>query len=429
MIDPNVLRTQLEEVVANLAKRGVKVDIEKLRSLEEQRKEYQVKTQDLQSQRNTLSKEIGQTKAKKNEQEANLLLEQVEKVAVDLEVIKKSFDAVQDELTAYLATLPNMVHESVPVGKDEEANVEVRRWGTPKTFDFTPLDHVDLTAKSTKIDFESATKMSGSRFVVLKGEIAKLHRALAQFMLTVHTTEHGYEEMYVPYLVEEQALYGTGQLPNLYDDLFHIKGDRKLTLIPTSEVSLTNMVRDSILPAASLPLKFVSHSPCFRSEAGSYGKDTKGMIRQHQFDKVEIVQIAAPETSYQVLEEMTKHAETILQKLNLPYRVMALSSGDIGFAAAKTYDLEVWLPSQQKYREISSCSNTESFQARRLQARYRPQPNAKPELVHTLNGSGLAVGRTLIAVLENYQDKDGNVHIPEVLYPFMGATKVIKLGS
>ncbi len=426
MIDPNVLRNQLEEVVANLAKRGVKIDIEKLRSLEEQRKEYQVKTQTLQSKRNTLSKEIGQAKAKKNEQEANLLLEQVAGVGVDLEEIEKQFTNIHEELNAYLATLPNLVHDSVPVGKDESENVEVRRWGTPKTFDFTPLDHVDLTAKSTKIDFEASAKMSGSRFVVLKGEVAKLHRALAQFMLHLHTNEHGYEEMYVPYLVESQALFGVGQLPKFYDDLFHIKGDKELTLIPTAEVSLTNLVRDSIIPAEKLPLKFVSHTPCFRSEAGSYGKDTKGMIRQHQFDKVELVQIVSPETSYQALEELTKHAETILQKLNLPYRVVALCTGDIGFQSTKTYDLEVWLPSQQKYREISSCSNTESFQARRLQARFRAA-NGKPELVHTLNGSGLAVGRTLIAVLENYQDKDGNVHVPEALHPFMGATRVIKL--
>ncbi|MBS0288257.1 MAG: serine--tRNA ligase [Proteobacteria bacterium] len=426
MIDPNLIRNNLELVVANLAKRGVHVDIEKLRKLEDNRKELQVKTQELQSKRNTLSKEIGQAKAKKNEQEANLLLEQVEKVAVDLEVIERQFNEVHETLSAYLATLPNLIHDSVPEGKDETANKEIRRWGTPKSFDFTPLDHVDLTLKSAKIDFETSTKISGSRFVVLKGEVAKLHRALAQFMLHVHTTEHGYEEMYVPYLVEEKALYGTGQLPNMADDLFHLKGDKKLSLIPTAEVSLTNTVRESIIPPEKLPMKLVSHSPCFRSEAGSYGKDTKGMIRQHQFDKVEMVQIVSPETSYQALEEMVGHAEKILQKLNLPYRVVALCSGDIGFAAAKTYDLEVWLPSQQKYREISSCSNTESFQARRMQARFRGQ-SGKPELVHTLNGSGLAVGRTLIAVLENYQDKEGNVHVPEVLYPFMGDTRIIKL--
>ncbi|MGD9591058.1 MAG: serine--tRNA ligase, partial [Candidatus Berkiella sp.] len=426
MIDPNVVRNNLDQVVANLAKRGVRVDGDKLRSLEEQRKELQVKTQTLQSQRNMLSKEIGQAKAKKNEQEANLLLEKVETVRVDLDVIEKQFEAVQQELNAYLATLPNMVHDSVPEGKSEEDNVEVRRWGTPKTFDFTPLDHVDLTHKSSTIDFETATKISGARFVVLRGDVAKLHRALAQFMLHIHTQEHGYEEMYVPYLVEAHALYGTGQLPNLSEDLFHLKGEKALSLIPTSEVSLTNTVRDSIIPAQNLPIKMTSHSPCFRSEAGSYGKDTKGMIRQHQFDKVEMVQIVSPDKSYDALEEMTGHAEKILQKLELPYRVMALCSGDIGFAAAKTYDLEVWLPSQQKYREISSCSNTESFQARRMQARFRGA-NGKPELVHTLNGSGLAVGRALIAVLENYQNKEGNVTVPSALYPFMGETKEIKL--
>ncbi|MBS0289521.1 MAG: serine--tRNA ligase [Proteobacteria bacterium] len=427
MIDPNLLRNHLEQVVANLAKRGVSIDMIKLKHLEEKRKDYQVKTQQLQNQRNTLSKEIGQAKAKKNEQEAKLLLEQVEKVTVDLDVIEKSFDKIQEELNDYLCTLPNLIHESVPEGKDESANVEIRKWGTPKTFDFQPKDHVDLTNKTSKIDFEASAKMSGSRFVVLKNEVAKLHRALAQFMLNVHTTEHGYVEMYVPYLVESQALFGVGQLPKFYDDLFHLKGEKGLTLIPTAEVSLTNMVRDTILAASALPLKFVSHTPCFRSEAGSYGKDTKGMIRQHQFDKVELVHIVAPEQSYQALEELTHHAEVILQRLDLPYRVVALSSGDIGFAAAKTYDLEVWLPSQQKYREISSCSNTESFQARRLQARFRPQSGGKPELVHTLNGSGLAVGRTLIAVLENYQDKDGNVHVPEVLYPYMGETRLINL--
>lgn len=427
MIDPNALRNNLEQVVANLAKRGFKVDIERLRDLEEKRKEFQVKMQQLQNRRNTLSKEIGQAKAKKNEQEAKILLEEVEKVAVDLDVIEKEFAKIQEEQNGYLATVPNLLHESVPEGKDETANVEVRRWGTPKTFDFTPKDHVDLTQSSKRIDFEASAKMSGSRFVVLRGQIAKLHRALAQFMLMIHTQEHGYEEMYVPYLVEEQALYGVGQLPKFYDDLFHLKGEKALALIPTAEVSLTNLVRDSILGADELPMKFVSHTPCFRSEAGSYGKDTKGMIRQHQFDKVELVHIVSPENSYAALEELTRHAETILQRLELPYRVMALCSGDIGFAAAKTYDLEVWLPSQQKYREISSCSNTESFQARRLQARFRPTTNAKPELVHTLNGSGLAVGRTLIAVLENYQDKEGNIHVPQALYPFMGDTKIIKL--
>jgi len=425
MIDPNLLRTQLEVVVANLAKRGNTLDTAKFKAMEESRKALQMKTQQLQSQRNAISKAIGQAKAKK--EDASHLMQEVEGVATELATTEKEFEVVHKEQTEFMAYLPNLIHDSVPVGKDENANVQVRKWGEPKAFDFVPKDHVDLTEKSRGIDFDIATKMSGARFSVLRGEVAKLHRALAQFMLTVHTTEHGYQEMYVPYLVEREALYGVGQLPKFEQDLFHLKGDRSLCLIPTAEVSLTNLVRDTILSASDLPLKFVSHTPCFRSEAGSYGKDTRGMIRQHQFEKVELVQITTPETSYEALENLTKHAETILQRLELPYRVMALCSGDIGNAAAKTYDLEVWLPSQQKYREISSCSNTESYQARRLQARYRKTSDAKPELVHTLNGSGLAVGRTLVAVLENYQDEQGNVLVPKALYPYMGDTKVIQL--
>lgn len=425
MIDPNVIRTQLAEVVANLAKRGTVFDVAKFTSLEESRKALQMKTQALQSQRNSLSKAIGIAKGKKEDTTA--LMQQVEGVTAELATTEKAFEEVHKEQTEFLAYLPNLIHDSVPVGFDETANVEVRKWGEPKTLDFVPKDHVDLTAPTLGIDFDAASKMSGARFAVLRGEIAKLHRALAQFMLTVHTTEHGYQEMYVPYLVEREALYGVGQLPKFEQDLFHLKGERSLCLIPTAEVSLTNLVRDSILKAEDLPLKFVSHTPCFRSEAGSYGKDTRGMIRQHQFDKVELVQIVTPESSYEALEALTNHAETILQRLELPYRVMALCSGDIGGQAAKTYDLEVWLPSQQKYREISSCSNTETYQARRLQARYRPNAGAKPELVHTLNGSGLAVGRTLVAVLENYQDAEGNVHVPKALYPFMGETRIIQL--
>ncbi len=425
MIDPNLLRTQLETVVANLAKRGTVLDIDKFKKMEESRKSLQMKTQQLQSQRNAISKAIGQAKAKK--EDASQLMKEVEGVSAELTTTEKAFEEVHKEQMEFMAYLPNLIHDSVPVGKDETANAEIRRWGEPKTFDFVPKDHVDLTEKARAIDFDVASKMSGARFSVLRGDVAKLHRALAQFMLTVHTTEHGYQEMYVPYLVEREALYGVGQLPKFEQDLFHLKGDRSLCLIPTAEVSLTNLVRDSILSAADLPLKFVSHTPCFRSEAGSYGKDTRGMIRQHQFEKVELVQIVTPESSYEALENLTKHAETILQRLELPYRVMALCSGDIGNAAAKTYDLEVWLPSQQKYREISSCSNTESYQARRLQARYRKTADAKPELVHTLNGSGLAVGRTLVAVLENYQDEQGNVVVPKALYPFMGDTKVIQL--
>jgi seryl-tRNA synthetase len=393
--------------------------------MEESRKALQMKTQHLQSQRNALSKAIGHAKAKK--EDPSELMKEVEGVTQELSEIEKQFETVQKEQTDFLAYLPNLIHDSVPVGKDETFNQEIRKWGEPKALTFVPKDHVDLTQAMHAIDFDVAAKMSGARFAVLKGEVAKLHRALAQFMLTVHTEEHGYQEMYVPYLVEREALYGVGQLPKFEQDLFHIKGERSLSLIPTAEVSLTNLVRDSILSLDELPLKFVSHTPCFRSEAGSYGKDTRGMIRQHQFDKVELVQIVTPETSYEALELLTLHAETILQRLELPYRVMALCSGDIGSQAAKTYDLEVWLPSQQKYREISSCSNTESYQARRLQARYRPTANAKPELVHTLNGSGLAVGRTLVAVLENYQDENGNVAVPKALYPFMGDTRVIQL--
>lgn len=425
MIDPNLLRTKLEDVVANLAKRGTTFDVAKFTALEESRKSLQMKTQQLQSQRNALSKMIGQMKAKK--EDTTILMKEVESVTEQLTTTMQAFEAVYKEQMEFLAYLPNLIHDSVPVGNDENANIEVRKWREPKAFDFVPKDHVDLTAGQRAIDFDAASKMSGSRFAVLRGDVAKLHRALAQFMLTVHTTEHGYQEMYVPYLVEREALYGVGQLPKFEQDLFHIKGERGLCLIPTSEASLANLVRESILSAAELPLKFVSHSPCFRSEAGSYGKDTRGMIRQHQFDKVELVQIVTPESSYEALESLTAHAETILQRLELPYRVMALCSGDIGAAAAKTYDLEVWLPSQQKYREISSCSNTEAYQARRMQARYRPTANAKPELVHTLNGSGLAVGRTLVAVLENYQDEHGNVHVPKALYPFMGETRIIQL--
>jgi len=425
MIDPNLLRNHLEEVAKNLQKRGFAIDIAKMQQIEEARKSFQVKTQHLQNQRNTLSKAIGQAKAKG--EDVKSLLTEVDAATQNLAQCQVELDVLLQQQQEEWSYFPNLVHDSVPVGKDETANVEIRRVGTPKTFDFPVKDHVELTDASHAIDFEASAKLSGARFVVLRNQVARLHRALAQFMLAVHTQEHGYEEFYVPYLVEPQTLYGVGQLPKFAEDLFHIKGERALTLIPTAEVSLTNLVRETILPAEALPLKFVSHTPCFRSEAGSYGKDTRGMIRQHQFDKVELVQIVTPEESYNALEQLTQHAETILKRLELPYRVVALSSGDIGFAAAKTYDLEVWLPSQQQYREISSCSNTEAFQARRMQARFRPQANAKPELVHTLNGSGLAVGRTLIAVLENYQDKEGNVHVPPALYPYMDGIKVISL--
>jgi seryl-tRNA synthetase len=423
MNDPNVLRNKLDIVAENLKKRGITIDVEKMQALEQSRKAYQVKLQELQNQRNTLSKSIGQAKGKG--EDTTSLMAQVDQIAKELAATQAAFDETHEQQMSEWAYLPNMIHESVPFGKDENDNVEVRKWSEPKKLNFTPKDHIELTQASKLIDFEAATKMSGARFVVMRGDIAKLHRALAQFMLQVHTQEHGYQETYIPYLVEKHALYGVGHLPKMAQDMFHIEGEHNLSLISTSEVSLTNLVRDSILDEAELPIRLTSHSPCFRSEAGSYGKDTKGMFRQHQFDKVELVQIVHPEKSYEALEELTKHAETILQRLELPYRVMALCSADIGFASAKTYDLEVWLPSQNKYREISSCSNTEAFQARRMQARFRK--GGKPELVHTLNGSGLAVGRTLIAVLENYQDEQGNVHVPKELWPLMGGQQLVKL--
>lgn len=425
MIDPNLLRHQIDLVADILAKRGFTLDVGSLQALEERRKGLQTKLQEIQNKRNVLSKAIGQAKAKG--EDVSYIMEEAEKATQDLEQLQSECEIVIEEQQVAWSYIPNLLHDSVPVGKDENDNVEIRRWGDIPSFSFTPKDHVDLTEKSRAIDFQAAANISGSRFMVLNGAVAKLHRALAQFMLDTHTNEHGYQETYVPYLVEQKALFGVGQLPKFYEDLFHIKGERELCLIPTAEVSLTNLVRESILSADDLPLKFVSHTPCFRSEAGSYGKDTRGMIRQHQFDKVELVQVVHPEKSYEALEELTSHAEKILQRLELPYRVIALCSGDIGFGSTKTYDLEVWLPSQQKYREISSCSNTEAFQARRMQARFRPDAKAKPELVHTLNGSGLAVGRTLVAVLENYQNAEGNIQIPKVLKPYMGGVEIIKL--
>lgn len=424
MLDPNLIRNQRDVVAKNLEKRGMDFDLDALQTLENERKTLQVETQDLQNQRNALSKQIGQAKAKK--EDASALLKQGEALRGALQKNEEALQAVLDKQQAAWSHLPNILHESVPVGKDETDNVEIRKWGTPAEFNFEPKDHVTLTHHSSLMDFETATEMSGSRFVVLKGQIAALHRALAQWMLQVHTTEHGYQETYVPYLVEPHALYGVGQLPKFEDEMFQVK-NRPMFLISTGEVPLTNLVRNKILSADELPLKFTAQSPCFRSEAGSYGKDTRGMIRQHQFEKVELVQIVTPEQSYEALEALTQHAETILQRLELPYRVMALSSGDMGFQSSKTYDLEVWFPSQKTYREISSCSNTESFQARRMKARYRASPKDKPEYVHTINGSGLAVGRALVAILENYQDADGNVHIPTVLQPYMGSVKKIVL--
>lgn len=425
MIDPKVLRQDIERVKTNVKNRKMTFDFDQLMQIEEKRKSIQVSTQHLQNQRNELSRSIGQRKAKGEDTQA--LFAEVNQLKDSLEKAEVELNELLEKQTNLQLMLPNLLHDSVPVGKDENDHIEVRRWGTVPSFSFTPKDHVDLTEKSAQIDFNAATKMSGSRFVVMRGQIARLHRALIQFMLDIHTQEFGYQETYVPFLVEANALWGAGQLPKFAEDLFHIKGERTLSLIPTAEVPLTNLVRDTILEKNDLPLKFVCHSPCFRSEAGSYGKDTKGMIRQHQFEKVELVQVVEPEKSYEALEALTKNAETILQRLELPYRVMALCSGDVGFCAAKTYDIEVWLPSQNKYREISSCSNTENFQSRRLQARYRKEANAKPEYVHLLNGSGLAVGRTLIAVIENYQDEAGNVRIPKALQGYMGGVEKISL--
>ena len=425
MIDIQLLRTQLDTVTARLATRGVSFDAATFQTLENERKTLQTRTQDLQNKRNTLSKQIGMLKGKG--EDASAVLAEVAGLGDELKANEEVLAALMERFNAFIAVIPNLPHESVPEGRDEHGNVEVLRWGTPKTFDFPVKDHVDLGEALGGLDFETAVKVSGSRFSVMKGGIARLHRALAQFMLNTHTGEHGYTEVYVPYLVNPDSMFGTGQLPKFEEDLFRVprSDGTHLYLIPTAEVPVTNLVRDEILDTESLPLKFVSHTPCFRSEAGSYGRDTRGLIRQHQFDKVELVQIVHPEKSWEALEELTGQAEAILQKLDLPYRKMALCSGDMGFSAAKTYDLEVWLPAQNTYREISSCSNFEAFQARRMQTRFRNDKN-KTELVHTLNGSGLAVGRTLVAVLENYQNADGSITVPAVLRPYMGGVDVIK---
>jgi seryl-tRNA synthetase len=418
MLDIQLLRSNLAHVAERLATRGVTLDTAVFETLEAERKTLQTRTQDLQAKRNSLSKQIGMLKGKG--EDASAVMTEVATLKAELEAAEARLPVLLAEMEEIVATIPNLPHETVPVGSDETGNVEILRWGTPRTFDFAAKDHVDVGA-SLGLDFETATKIAGSRFALLKGGIARLHRALAQFMLDVHTTEHGYTEVYTPYLVNPDSMFGTGQLPKFEEDLFQVvrSDGSKLYLIPTAEVPVTNIVRGEILDAASLPLKFVCHTPCFRSEAGSYGKDTRGMIRQHQFDKVELVQLVAPEHSWQAHEELTGHAEAILRKLELPYRKVALCTGDMGFAAAKTYDLEVWLPAQNTYREISSCSNFEAFQARRMQARFRNEKN-KPELLHTLNGSGLAVGRTLVAILENGQNADGSVTLPAALRPYMG---------
>lgn len=423
MLDPKLIRQDLEYVATQLKRRGITLNTAQLNTLEERRKELQTKIQDLQNERNVNAKAVGQAKAKG--ESVDHLLQQVKDLGEKLKLAEDKFTEVQDELHLTLAIIPNIPHESVPLGKSENDNQVIRTWGEPPQFKFTPKDHVDLGEK-LGIDFAAGSKLSGARFVVLHDQIARLHRALAQFMLDLHTREHGYKEIAVPYIVNAHSMYGTGQLPKMKEDVFIVPRDGEdFYLIPTAEVPVTNMIRDEIIEADQLPLKFTCHSACFRSEAGSYGKDTRGMIRQHQFEKVELVQVVHPEKSYEALEELTRHAETVLQKLELPYRVMVLCTADIGFAAAKTYDLEVWLPGQNRYREISSCSNTEAFQARRMKARFRDPKTNKPELVHTLNGSALAVGRTLIAIMENYQDEQGQIHIPTVLQPYMGGTKVI----
>jgi seryl-tRNA synthetase len=425
MLDSKLVRTQLHEVAERLATRGFVLDVARFEALEAQRKTVQTRTEQLQAERNSRSKSIGQ--AKQRGEDIAPLLAEVDQMGSDLEQGKHELDGIQRELDILLLNIPNLPDESVPVGADEDGNVEVSRWGTPRNFDFPVQDHVALGEQHGWLDFETAAKLSGARFALLRGPIARLHRALAQFMINLHTSEHGYEEAYTPYLVQAPALQGTGQLPKFEEDLFKIsrEGEADLYLIPTAEVSLTNIVAGEILDPKQLPLKLVAHTPCFRSEAGASGRDTRGMIRQHQFDKVEMVQIVEPSHSFEALEGLTANAERVLQLLELPYRKLALCTGDMGFSAVKTYDLEVWVPSQDKYREISSCSNCGDFQARRMQARYRNPETGKPELLHTLNGSGLAVGRTLVAVLENYQQADGSIRVPEVLKPYMGGIEII----
>jgi len=419
VLDPKLLRNDLPKVAAELARRGFTLDVEKIAALEEQRKAAQIEVDSLRAERNANAKAAGQAKAQGRD--ATPLIELGESLALRLAAVEGRLEAIQAELSSVQLGLPNILHASVPAGRDEADNVEVRRWGEPRTLSFEPKDHVAIGAP-LGMDFEAAGRISGARFVVMTGPLAKLHRALIQFMLDLHVREHGYREAYVPYLVHAQALVGTGQLPKFEQDLFAVRGDPGFFLIPTAEVPVTNLVRDQIVDAAALPMKYVAHTPCFRSEAGAAGKDTRGMIRQHQFEKVELVQIVRPEDSYSALEELTGHAEAVLKALELPYRVVALCAGDVGFGSAKTYDLEVWLPSQKRYREISSCSNYEAYQARRLQARWRNPATGKPEPLHTLNGSGVAVGRALVAILENYQQPDGSVVVPSALGPYMGDT-------
>jgi len=423
VIDPKLLRSAPADVATNLARRGFKLDVQTFSQLDERRKAAQIEADRLRAERNAHAKKVGMAKGKG--EDVAPLITQGEQLATQLVAAEAQINAIQEELDALALTLPNLLQPSVPDGADESANAELRRWGTPRNFDFTPRDHVELGERLGRgMDFEAGARVAGSRFVVLRDQVARLHRALGQFMLDVHTREHGYTEVYVPYMALPAAFRGTGQLPKFEQDLFAVRGEHHYYLIPTAEVPVTNLVREQILDAKELPMRLVAHTPCFRSEAGAAGKDTRGMIRQHQFDKVEIVQIVEPDKSQAAHEELTSHAEKVLQKLELPYRVVVLCAGDIGFGSSKTYDIEVWLPGQQRYREISSCSNYTDFQARRMQARWRNPATGKPEPVHTLNGSGLAVGRALVAVLENGQQADGSIVIPPALQPYFGAERI-----
>ena len=423
MLDPQLLRSDPESVAARLAERGYELDAAGWRELDTRRKELQVRTHELQNQKNLSARSIGD--AKRRGEDIQPLLDEVKHLGEELGQAESEFARVKDQQQAWLMEIPNIQLDGVPPGKDENDNVEIRRWGEPTVLDFEPRDHVELGELNGLIDMASAAKLSGSRFVVLRGRLSRMHRALAQFMLDIHTQEHGYTELYLPYLVNAEAMTGTGQLPKFGDDAFATTDDPPRYLIPTAEVPMTNIVAGEIIDADELPLRFTSHTPCFRREAGSYGKDTRGIIRQHQFEKVEMVQVTRPQDSSDALEELTGHAEVILQRLELPYRTVVLCTGDMGFSAAKTYDIEVWLPGQGAYREISSCSVCTDFQARRMMARWRNPETGKPELVHTLNGSGLAVGRTLLAVMENYQNQDGSIRVPDALRPYMGGIEVI----
>ncbi len=424
MLDPKRLRNDIETIAAAVGRRGFELDVEQFRRLEERRRDLQTETQRLQHERNERSKRIGEAKARGEDIEP--LKSEVTEIAGRLKEAEAELDTLQAEIEEFLMGIPNPPHDDVPTGDDEEDNEEVRRWGEPPAFDFEPRDHVDLGARHDWMDFEAAVRVAGARFVVMSGAMARLHRALIQFMLDIHTREHGYREMYVPFLVNAASARGTGQLPKFEEDLFVTAGDPAYYLIPTAEVPVTNLARDRIIEADQLPMRMTAHTPCFRSEAGSYGKDTRGMLRQHQFEKVELVQLVAPERSWDALEELTGHAEVVMQRLGLPYRVVTLCTGDLGFSAAKTYDIEVWLPGQQRYREISSCSNFLDFQARRMGARWRNPQTRKPEYLHTLNGSGVAVGRALLAIVENYQQADGAIAIPEALQPYMGGAEFLE---